>query len=71
MVTPRQKQKQIPPNLGHLPLPGGDAGGTKWLIAAVLAAGKDDCTCDSCQLLKRFGGALSTAMLKEEPESGD
>ncbi len=55
------------PDLGHLPGLQGDAGGTKWLIAAVLAAGKNNCTCDSCQLLKRFGGALSTAMLKEEP----
>lgn len=61
------------PDMGgmNIPMPGGGEAGTKWLIAAVLAAGKDGCNCDSCQLLKRFGGALSSAMLKEEVESGD
>lgn len=59
------------PSLEGIPLPGGDAGGTKWLIAAVLAAGKDGCNCPSCQLLKKFGTALSDAMLKEEAPGGD
>ncbi len=49
-----------------LPMPGGDAAGIKWLIAAVLAAGKDGCSCDSCKLLKRFGADMSQAMLKEQ-----
>ena len=55
----------------QLPLPAGADSGSRWLIAAVLAAGKDGCECDSCKLLKRFGGAMSEAMLKEEAGSGD
>ena len=33
---------------------------------AVLAAGKSGCTCDSCRLLKKFGGEVSAALLKEK-----
>jgi len=55
----------------HMPMPQADAAGTKWLIAAVLAAGKDGCTCNSCQLLKKFGSAMSDAMLQEVAKSGD
>ena len=71
MVTPERLTKQTIPGIEGIPFPGGDAGGTKWLIAAVLAAGKDGCGCPSCQLLKRFGGALSDAMLKEGGAGGD
>ena len=54
------------PLVGNLPMLGGDESGAKWLIGAVLAAGKDGCQCDSCKLLKRFGSKLSEAMLEEE-----
>ena len=54
-----------------LPLPGGDQTGARWLIAAVLAAGNDGCTCNACQLLKKFGGEMSSAMLKETADGGD
>ena len=63
-------QKRSMPNIGNIPLPQGADSGTKWLIAAVLAAGKDGCECDSCKLLKRFGGELSSAMLKESDGDG-
>jgi hypothetical protein len=63
-------QKRSIPNIGNIPLPQGADSGTKWLIAAVLAAGKDGCECDSCKLLKRFGGELSSAMLKENEDAG-
>lgn len=67
-----QHRVKIPgPSTPMLPIPGGDSSGTKWLIAAVLAAGKDGCQCDSCQLLKRFGGELSSAMLKEGDNGGN
>jgi len=71
MVTENRQQRRHPIATPMLPMPGGDAGGTKWLIAAVLAAGKDGCECDACKLLKRFGGELSAAMLKEPENGGD
>ena len=63
-------QKRSIPSIGNIPLPQGADAGTKWLIAAVLAAGKDGCECDACKLLKRFGGELSSAMLKEGEADG-
>jgi hypothetical protein len=42
----------------------------KILIGAVLAAGQDGCTCTACQLLKKFGGFMSKAVL-EEVDSGE
>lgn len=71
MVTQERSQVKQGLELPNIPFGGGDASGTKWLIAAVLAAGKDGCQCPSCQFLKRFGGALSDAMLKEGQSSGD
>ncbi len=68
---PKGATTQGIPALGNIPMPAGDSQGTKWLIAAVLAAGKDGCACDACQLLKRFGGALSAAVLKEQADGGD
>lgn len=65
METPKNIRKQVT-DLSHLPFTGADQAGVKWLIAAVLAAGKDGCECDSCKLLKKFGGELSGALLKEE-----
>ena len=65
MVMPKELVPGVP-GMPFLPMPGGDAAGIKWLIAAVLAAGKDGCTCDSCKLLKRFGTDMSAAMLKEQ-----
>jgi hypothetical protein len=50
---------------GFLPMQAGDSSGAKWLISAVLAAGQGGCVCTACQLLKKFGGELSAAMLKE------
>lgn len=55
----------------EIAIPGGADQGSKWLIGAVLAAGQDGCNCPSCQLLKKFGGVMSAALLKEEPTSGD
>ena len=70
MVTPNRTQRrhgiELPANL----IPGGADSGTRWLIAAVLAAGKDGCECPACQLLKRFGSALSETMLKEGDGGG-
>jgi len=63
MVTPRKQVKG--PEVPHLPLGAGDNVGSKYLIAAVFAAGKNGCDCEACQLLKRFGGELSTLVLKE------
>lgn len=71
MVQAKRIPKATMPNIPSFPLPGGDAAGTKWLIAAILAAGKDSCDCPSCQLLKRFGSALSEVMLKEGEGGGD
>jgi hypothetical protein len=71
MTTTRQHKDMKAMAEGFLPMPAGVDSGSKWLIAAVLAAGKDGCGCDSCKLLKRFGGAMSEAMLKEEAGSGD
>ena len=70
MVTKTKGTGKIS-GLEGLPLPQGADVSTRWLIAAVLAAGKDGCDCDSCQLLKKFGGALSSAMLKEGDSGGD
>jgi len=64
MVT-KQIHKGPPVDLSHLPLPQGDQSGSKWLIAAVLAAGQDGCACSACKLLKKFGAELSTALLQE------
>jgi hypothetical protein len=58
-------------DLAHLPIPGGDQAGTKWLIGAVLAAGQNGCECTSCKLLKKFGGAMSQALIKEDEDGGD
>ena len=71
MTTPRRVAKTPVPNLMNLPMPAGADSGSKWLITAMLVAGKDGCECDSCKLLKRFGGAMSEAMLKEGDGGGD
>lgn len=70
MVTNNRATKRALPDIGNIPLPQGADAGTKWLIAAVLAAGKDGCECDACKLLKRFGSSLSTAMLAEGEGDG-
>lgn len=54
----------------HLPIPGGDESGAKWLIGAVLAAGQDGCQCTACQLLKKFGAKLSKALSEEKADAG-
>ena len=71
MVTKQRVIKTAALDMGHLPMPAGADDGSKCLIAAVLAAGKDGCACDSCKLLRRFGGAMSEAMLREVTASGD
>ena len=48
--------------LPHLP---GTDQSAKLLIAAVLAAGQNGCSCNSCQLLKKFGSIMSEVVLKE------
>ncbi len=50
---------------------GGTEQSAKLLIAAVLAAGQNGCSCASCQLLKKFGGFMSAAVLKEVSNAGD
>ena len=70
MVTKRIKSNPGL-DLSHLPINGSEPAGTKWLIGAVLAAGKDGCACTSCQLLKKFGGVMSEALLKEGDHDRD
>jgi len=69
MVQQRSKPKL--PVMPNLPLAGADSEQAKYMIAAVLAAGKDGCTCDACQLLKRFGGEMSRMILQEVSHGGD
>jgi len=69
MVQQRIKAKT--PALPNLPLAGADSEQAKYMIAATLAAGKDGCTCEACQLLKRFGGELSRMLLQEVSHGGD
>jgi hypothetical protein len=71
MTTKPKIQRTATPGPLALPLSGGDAAGTKYLIGAVLVAGKDGCQCEACQLLKKFGGELGAALLKEEASAGD
>lgn len=70
MVQGNRAARRAMPDIGNIPLPQGADAGTKWLIAAVLAAGKNGCECDSCKLLKRFGSSLSEAMLVEGEGNG-
>ena len=70
MTMPNRATRRHPTEILTPMIPGGDASGSKWLIAAVLAAGKDGCECDSCKLLKKFAGELSASLLKEDSESG-
>lgn len=66
MTTGRQRIPKSPTDALGLPPPLGDSDqSAKLLIAAVLAAGQNGCNCSSCQLLKRFGGFMSEAVLKE------
>jgi hypothetical protein len=71
MVNPKRVIKAAELGTGFLPMPVGADDGSKCLIAAVLAAGKDGCKCDSCKLLRRFGASMSEAMLKEVTNGGD
>ncbi len=71
MGAQRQPRKTDHLEMPQIAIPGGADSSTKWLIGAVLAAGKDGCECDSCKLLKKFGGAMSEALLKEGVEGGD
>ena len=66
MATERIRKPKAVANPLGLPTALGDSEqSAKLLIAAVLAAGQNGCTCSSCQLLKRFGGFMSEAVLKE------
>ena len=56
---PVENPLRLPPALGD------NEQSAKLLIAAVLAAGQNGCNCSSCQLLKKFGGFMSDAVLKE------
>ena len=58
------------PDLAHLPIGGSDNAGTRWLIGAVLPAGKDGCECDSCKLLRKFGAAMSQQLIQEDDNGG-
>lgn len=53
----------------HLPLGKGIDPSAKLLIAAMLAAGQNNCTCNTCQLMRKLGGSLSNVMMKEEAAS--
>ncbi len=53
----------------HLPMGKGIDPSAKLLIAAMLAAGKNNCTCNTCQLMRKLGGSLSDVMMKEEATS--
>ncbi len=66
MTTERKRPAKSPVDIaGLLPQAEGNEQSAKLLIAAVLAAGQNGCSCPSCQLLKRFGGFMSDAVLKE------
>ena len=67
-TSPRRVKPTVDPSqlLPHLP---GTDQSAKLLIAAVLAAGQNGCSCNSCQLLKKFGSLMSEVVLKEV--SGD
>lgn len=66
MAIERARKLKAPDNpLGLSPALGESEQSAKLLIAAVLAAGQNGCNCPSCQLLKRFGGFMSDAVLKE------
>ncbi len=69
MTTKSIKTKA--PMIPNLPLAGADSEQARYLIAAMLAAGKDGCQCDACQLLKRFGGEMSQMILKGVTGGGD
>jgi len=71
MTQPTRTKKALPPGSLNFPMPTGDSPGTKYLIGAVLVAGKNDCQCEACQLLKKFRDELGTALLKEETPGGD
>ena len=63
-TQPRAKKPPVDPSelLPHLP---GTDQSAKLLIAAVLAAGQNGCSCNTCQLLKKFGNLMSEVVLKE------
>lgn len=71
METNRATRRHPEVTTPMIPMPGGADGGTKWLIGAVLAAGQDGCDCPACQMLKKFGGALSKSLLQEEGDGGN
>ena len=57
------------PGVDHVPMPQGAEPNSKRLIAAILAAGKDGCECQTCQLMKRFGEDLSNQMIDEDKQT--
>ena len=70
MAVNREQRRAGAKMLGNIPFPQGADGGTKQLIGAVMAACTGSCDCDACQLLRKFGKSLSTAMLKEGDDGG-
>lgn len=65
MTTQRRTAKVAENPLGLPEAMGGNEQSAKLLIAAVIAAGQNGCNCSSCQLLKKFGGFMSDAILQE------
>lgn len=55
----------------HLPMGDNDNPGAKFLIAAMFAAGKDSCSCETCQLMARARAEFSSVMLREVKGNGN
>ena len=66
MVTETGKTPGIPTPIPPGLLGSATEGQAKLLIGAVLAAGQNTCSCTACQLLRRFGGFMSKALLEED-----
>lgn len=71
MTTNRTERRHPQLKAPNLPLSGSDGAQSRYMIAAILAAGKDGCTCEACQYLKQFSGELIPALLKEVSGGGD
>jgi len=65
------KIKSKGPQLPHLPMSDVAQPGAKYLIAAMFAAGKNNCDCECCQLMVQARAEFSSLMLQEVKGSGD
>ena len=65
MVMDKKGQKEIP-TPGFPPgIPSPDQGMAKYVTAALLAAGRSDCDCIPCQLLRKVSDSMTKELLEE------